>query len=498
MLPAESPALAPEHLNNTGCTIKVTADKGRGVYASRPIPRNTTIEISPVLLFNKEEYENHGKYTVLDHYTFKWPDSRMALALGLGSLFNRSDPPNVSYFRDTQTESIRYTTTRDIDTGEELCIYYGHNLWFSLGDNNSSLPEDKPEIDDGWGGLSCVDEINDQTVSNPYEDGDPEEIVPEEDLPFIRYKPAPEEEDAESIRTMQAWVVDVPEPQHITTLLKWIKQTGLDGPEMGHLKRIRKKRSSTSLVLSTSSEPPELPAELDLPAPYQLPVPTSSALTLPSLNLKSALWPTTYTPRRKDEPEPWTRDKLRWAWNAMKKTVDFAVEARAKNKELPIAAYIPTPYGVDEKDAELSDLSFIASDSRTSTKHPLRHASINTIRKLADYHASIEEPKDGLDPLEVDKTAGDVRNGTNYLLTDRTFFVTHEPCIMCSMSLLHSRAKEVIYLYPMAKTGGCGGCTCLPMLKGVNHRYSIFQWKLDKISRNFTDEDLTLDQTLDA
>jgi hypothetical protein len=58
------------------------------------------VEISPVLLFEKDEYQNHGesvylikplrsqsfqgKYTALDHYTFIWPNGRMALALGLG------------------------------------------------------------------------------------------------------------------------------------------------------------------------------------------------------------------------------------------------------------------------------------------------------------------------------------------------------------------------------------------------------------------------------
>jgi hypothetical protein len=58
--------------------------------ASRPIPAQTLIEISPVLLFSVAEYDNHGKHTALHHYTFKWRDGRMALALGLGQLSCRS------------------------------------------------------------------------------------------------------------------------------------------------------------------------------------------------------------------------------------------------------------------------------------------------------------------------------------------------------------------------------------------------------------------------
>lgn len=41
-----------------------------------------------------------------------------------------------------------------------------------------------------------------------------------------------------------------------------------------------------------------------------------------------------YTPRRKDEPELWTRGKLRWAWDAMKRTVDGAIEAQAEKEEV--------------------------------------------------------------------------------------------------------------------------------------------------------------------
>jgi tRNA-specific adenosine deaminase 3 len=49
------------------------------------MPAYTLLEISPALLFSAEEYEAHGRHTVLDHYTFKWRDGRMALALGLGA-----------------------------------------------------------------------------------------------------------------------------------------------------------------------------------------------------------------------------------------------------------------------------------------------------------------------------------------------------------------------------------------------------------------------------
>ena len=154
--------------------------------------------------------------------------------------------------------------------------------------------------------------------------------------------------------------MDIPDQRHITTMLKcvpcpfpltmgpcihfvsnrrWLKQIGLDTPDLGHLKRIRKQDDIATLLLGISLDPPTLPVDLDLPTPYLLPVPTSSALTLPSLNLKSALWPTLYTPSRKDEPEPWTRSRLRWAWDAMKRTVDAAIMAQTENGEVRLFSY---------------------------------------------------------------------------------------------------------------------------------------------------------------
>ena len=129
---------------------------------------------------------------------------------------------------------------------------------------------------------------------------------------------------------------------------------------------------------------------------------------------------------------------------------------------------MPVPY---EAEATIGTPS-LAADTRQSTNHPLRHAVLNVIRKIADQQ-------------------GEETEGRNYLLTSLTLFVTHEPCIMCSMALLHSRVKEVVYLFGMDQTGGCGGSTCLPWLPPVNHRFGIFRWKT-------TENRLPIDRSIDA
>jgi len=188
-------------------------------------------------------------------------------------------------------------------------------------------------------------------------------------------------------------------------------------------------------------------------------VPLTSAKTPTSLVLKSSLWPTIFTPQRKGEAEEWTRGKAKWARDAMNTAVEEALRARIKG-ELPIAAHVPSPYEWDHQ-------PFSSHDTRNSTTHPLRHSIMNVIRRIADYQASAPKPS----------TTGVSRNGSNYLLTSLVLFTTHEPCVMCSMALLHSRVKAVFYLVPMKETGGCGGLSCLPKLDGVNHRFDIYQWK---------------------
>ena len=89
----------------------------------------------------------------------------------------------------------------------------------------------------------------------------------------------------------------------------------------------------STLLLTTSPTVPELVPELDLDLdlapPYRLTVPRSAALTPTSLALKNALWPTVFAPRRKGEPEDWSRARAQWACAAMLRVVDEARAARA-------------------------------------------------------------------------------------------------------------------------------------------------------------------------
>jgi len=72
-----------------------------------------------------------------------------ALILGLGSMFNHSTlHQNVGWERDLKNLLITYTTLRDINEGEELCISYGPRLTFKDADEEKfeTGPEDWTEV----------------------------------------------------------------------------------------------------------------------------------------------------------------------------------------------------------------------------------------------------------------------------------------------------------------------------------------------------------------
>jgi hypothetical protein len=128
-----------------------TGPKGRGLFAIQDIPPTTLLHVAPCIAVSKEEYEQHMRHTVLEHYLFNDAGGKKMLALGDGSLFNHSKHPNVDYRIDAELLCIRYSSGyQGIQRGNELCISYGAKLWFDDvdGESHSSSSEEAADIAD--------------------------------------------------------------------------------------------------------------------------------------------------------------------------------------------------------------------------------------------------------------------------------------------------------------------------------------------------------------
>lgn len=109
--------------------IAPTAGMGRGVFTSEKIKANTVIEISPVLVLNKKEWDMADQ-TMLQNYVFEWGPKvdHCCIALGYVSLYNHAYKSNCEYEMDYDEEIISIKTMRSIKAGEELFINY-NGVW---------------------------------------------------------------------------------------------------------------------------------------------------------------------------------------------------------------------------------------------------------------------------------------------------------------------------------------------------------------------------------
>jgi len=107
------------HQQTTLIFSKQTRDRGRGVFARRPIPADTVIERVPVLVVPAAEMAASG----LASYAFSWGRGTVALALGYGSLYNHSYTPNACY-QDVGRCTKQFVAIRDIAAGEEITVNY--------------------------------------------------------------------------------------------------------------------------------------------------------------------------------------------------------------------------------------------------------------------------------------------------------------------------------------------------------------------------------------
>lgn len=154
--------------------------------------------------------------------------------------------------------------------------------------------------------------------------------------------------------------------------------------------------------------------------------------------------------------------------------------ARRAGKEVSIAA-VGEPIGaivVDRSGDEGASVVAVAGDARwhhvdkheeqgngNVTAHAVMRAIGMVARKrraalrrgLAAERDSDESDLDAdrpLTPLESDAYTTSTMASDGYLCLDLELYITHEPCVMCSMAILHSRFARVIFGQRMLRTGG--------------------------------------------
>jgi uncharacterized protein len=92
-------------------------NKGRAVFSTKRHRYGDLIESCPVVVFKTKSKD-------FASYAFEWSKTEIAIALGLGSLYNHSRTPNIAPVQDKRKKTVDFYAIKHIDPGEELTFKY--------------------------------------------------------------------------------------------------------------------------------------------------------------------------------------------------------------------------------------------------------------------------------------------------------------------------------------------------------------------------------------
>ena len=253
-----------------------------------------------------------------------------------------------------------------------------------------------------------------------------------------------------------------------------------------HVISMRDLDSHFSTIIENT--PNVLPAT---PTIHRVPVPLYSPTSVEEAQQWSqTYWPTVYKKHNPRGPHPSIVSRATGSIEDrigvyMALARQAAREASEAGIGEPVGAVIvnPSPPSDDEDEAPLPAVVVAAGDGRRSGPvfaqqegpgNPTAHAVMRAIALVARKRhelmssgpfASIEAqaPVDGcgnifqdypLIPLEHFTLSQNSLAPNGYLCTSLEIYTTHEPCVMCSMAILHSRFDKIVFAKRMALTGG--------------------------------------------
>ena len=249
---------------------------------------------------------------------------------------------------------------------------------------------------------------------------------------------------------------------------------------------------------------------------HRIPVPATAPTNEDDTLLHSSeYWPTIYKKHNPNGPHPSiiarAEDVIRplahlWLQTAMK----AGREAKENGIGENVGAVI-----VENTSAESAQVIAVAVDARFYTcdggdsarnGNPMNHAVMRAIGLVARKRLSVlDDPVDQphskkyldcpLLPMEENVFNASFIDAGGYLCTGLDLYLTHEPCVMCSMAILHSRFDKVIFRRRIPATGAAA--SELGHRKRESLGYGMFwrpelNWKL--LAWEWVDEEETGDQ----
>lgn len=245
----------------------------------------------------------------------------------------------------------------------------------------------------------------------------------------------------------------------------------------------------------------------------------------------SLYWPTIYKKCNPFGPHPSVVDRAEIEVNRdvnvwMSMATEVAIKSKSSQIGESIGAVVVDRSSVSARPVALAaDARWVEGIRNDSFGNPMAHATLRAIAMVAQKlknkklqvgdstHASLDEdvtfPDKPLLPEECAVFNDENVSDDGYLCHGLEIYLTHEPCVMCSMALLHSRFGRVVFGQRMPMTGGLGSETRgFPSSLGQGLGWGLFwrrdlnwsmlAWQLDRRSSGKSTAKLTIESKTHA
>ncbi|EGG24877.1 cytidine deaminase-like protein [Cavenderia fasciculata] len=288
--------------------------------------------------------------------------------------------------------------------------------------------------------------------------------------------------------------------------------------------------SSTSSISSISSSSSDLLHKYDetdyqsfivqflrinnLNKPYKVDIPKYAPLHLSQCPKWNAIWPCTYKYHPFSTPlvENLEDREIRPMKQYMKLAIEQANIAKSKGYR-PIGGVLVDPNTnttiISSHDSIPIDpqQQLLQNNNQDTKPKPLlsrflSHCTMNILHELSQLHRELygkpninnnnsnnrqqqQQPdnivkKDEKVEQAEEDDEEEEEEEEQYLANSYHLYLSREPCVMCSMALVHSRIERVIYGSQQHNGGGLGSCFRIHTEKSVNHKFQVYRGLMEK------------------